>query len=86
MHNRVYKFVHLQLFNVKYKFVHLQLFDIKFLFSEKYIFRKQKRAAVSRHASLVLDFKLTRENDDLLYSRHREIFEVPHPVHEYTKM
>ena len=35
---------------------------------------------------LVSDFKLTRENDDLLSSRHKYIFEVPHPVQEYTKM
>ena len=36
--------------------------------------------------SLVSDFKLTQENDDLLCLGHRQIFEVPHPVHEYTKM
>ena len=35
--------------------------------------------------SLVWDFKLTWENDDLLSSTQL-IFEVPHPVQEYTKM
>ena len=45
--------------------------DIKILFSEKNIHRKQKRAAVYRRASLVLDFKLTRENDDLLSPRYK---------------
>ena len=66
-----YKFVHLQLFNVKYKFVHLQQFDVKFLFSEKHIFRKQKKTPVYGRAFVVSDFKLTRENDDLLSSRHK---------------
>ena len=37
-------------------------------------------------ASLISDFKLTRENDNLLSSRHKYIFEVPHPVQEYPKM
>ena len=35
--------------------------------------------------SLVWDFKLTWENDDLLSSTQL-IFEVPYPVQEYTKM
>ena len=60
-------------------------FDVKSLFSENHIFRKQKRTAVYGCGSLVLDFKLTPENDDLLSSRHKYIFEVPHPVQEYTK-
>ena len=33
---------------------------------------------------LVSDFKLTRENDDLLSSRYKYIFQVLHPVQEYT--
>ena len=36
--------------------------------------------------SLVSNFKLTRENGGLLSSRHKEIFEVPHPMQEYTKI
>ena len=36
--------------------------------------------------SLVSDFKLFRKNDDLLSSRHKQIFEVQNPVHEYTRM
>ena len=79
--------MHLQLFNVEYKFVHLQLFDVKFLFSEKHIFGKLKKTpAVCGLASVFSDFKLTRENDDLFSSRRKYIFEVPHPVHEYTVM
>ena len=66
-----YKFVYLQLFNVRYKFVYLQLFDVKFLFSKNHIFRKQKRMAAYGRASLVSDFKLTPENDDLLSPRHK---------------
>ena len=42
--------------------------------------------AVYGRESLVSDFKLAWENDDLLSSRHKQIFEVPHPVQEYTKM
>ena len=57
--------------NVRYKFVHLQLFDVKFLFSENLIFRKQKRTAVYGRTSLVSDLKLNWENDDLLSSRHK---------------
>ena len=41
-----------------------KLFDVKFLFSENHFFRKQKRT--------VSDFKLARENDDLLPSRHNK--------------
>ena len=59
-----------QLFNVKYKFVQLQLFDLKFLFSEKHTFRKQKKMAVYGRVSLVSGFKLTRKNDELLSSIH----------------
>ena len=60
-----------KLFNTKYKFIHLQLFDFKFLFLKKHIFRKQKRTAVYGRTSLVSNFKLPRENDGLLSSRHR---------------
>ena len=69
--NRFYKSVHRQLFNVKYKFVQLQLFDVKLLYSEEHTFRKQKRTVVYGRAYLVLGFQLTRENDDLLSSRHK---------------
>ena len=51
-----------------------KLFDVKFLFSENHVFRKQKRTACLwsyGRASLVSDFKLTRENDGLLSSRHK---------------
>ena len=73
LRNRFYEFVHLQLFNVACKFVHLQLFDdVKFFFSQIFvIFRKQQRTADYRRAYLVSDFKLTRENYDLLSSRHK---------------
>ena len=86
MPHRVYKYVHLQLFNVKYKFVHHQLLEVKFLFSKTDIFRKQKRMAFYGCTSLVLNFKFIWENDDLLSSRHRQIFEVLHPAHEYIKI
>ena len=38
--NRLFKFVHLQLFNVTYKFAHLQLFDDVKKFLRKKIFRR----------------------------------------------
>ena len=50
-----------------------KLFDVKFLFSENHVFRKLKRTACLwsyGRASLVSQFKLTRENDDLS-SRHK---------------
>ena len=62
-----------------------KLFDVKFLFSENHVFWKQKRTACLwsyGRVSIVSDFKLTRENDDLFF----KIFEVPHPVQEHTKM
>ena len=98
MRNRFYKSVHPQLFNVKYKFVYLQLFNVKynlfnfncltssFCFPKNIFFCKQKRTDVYGRASLVLGFQLNRENDDLLSSRHIEIFEVQHPVHEHAKL
>ena len=84
MPHKVYKFVHLQMFNVKYKCVHLQLFYGKFLFSEKHIFCEQKRTAVYGSESLVSDFKLPRENDHLLSLKHIN-FEVMHPVQKSTQ-
>ena len=47
---------------------------------------KKKGMAVYGRASPVSDFELTRGNDYLLSSGHKLIFEVPHSVHEYTKM
>ena len=58
----------------------------KSLFSENHIFYKQKRMTVYRRASIVLDFKLTRENDYLLFSRDKYIFEASHSVQEHTKV
>ena len=69
--NIFFTFAHLQLFNVKCKFVHLQQFGIKFLFSKTHIFCKRKRTAVYGRSSLVLDFKLTWQSDDLLSLRHK---------------
>ena len=60
--------------------------NVKLLFSEEHIFRKQQRTVVYGRASLVSGFQLTRRNDDLLSSRHKQIFAVPHPVYEHTKM
>ena len=55
---------------------HVNLFilfdDVKFFFSQIFvIFRKHQRTADYRRAYLVSDFKLTRENYDLLSSRHK---------------
>ena len=86
LRNKFCKFVHLQLFSVKCKFVHLQLFDVKLFFPEKHIFREQKRTVCYGRASVISDFKLTRKNNDLLYLRHKQFFEVPLSVHEYTKI
>ena len=74
------------MFNAKYKSIQLQLFDVEFLFSEEHIFRKQKRTDVYGRASLVSGLQLNREHEDLLSSRHKLTFAVPHPVHEHTKM
>ena len=57
-----------------------------FCFPKNIFFCKQKRTDVYGRASLVLGFQLNRENDDLLSSRHKEIFEVQHPVHEHAKL
>ena len=69
-----------------HSFINLQLFNVKFLFSEKHVFRKQKRMVVYGRGSLITDIKLTREDDGLLSSRHRYIFEVSYHMHEHTKM
>ena len=84
-----YKFVYLQLFNIENKIVHLQV-----VWSQIFVFWKSCLSQTEENgclwsqgrASLDSDFKLMWENDDLLSSRHKEIFEVPHPVQEYTKM
>ena len=51
-----------------------KLFDVKFLFSKNHVFCKQRRTACSwsyGRASLVSDFKLTRENDDLFFETNK---------------
>ena len=77
-------FINLFIFNCLtsdiYKFVHIQLFDVKFLFSENHILCKQKRTAVYWRASLVSGFKLIQKNDDLLSLRYKSIFEVPNRI------
>ena len=40
--------------------------------------KKYKRTAVYGCMSVVSDLKLAQENDDLLSSRHKYIFEAPH--------
>ena len=63
-------FINLFIFNcltLKIKLFIFKLFDVKFLFSENHVFRKQNRTACLWSyigASVVSDFKLTRENDD----------------------
>ena len=89
LQNVFYKFIHLQLFIIKHKIVHLQVFWRQiFVFRKSYLSQTEENSCLWSYGrvSLVSDFKLTRENDDLLSSRHKSIFEVPHPVQEYTKM
>ena len=44
------------------------------MFSENHVFCKKKSMSVYGLMSLILDFKLTQENDDLLSSREKQIF------------
>ena len=44
--NIFYKFLHLELFNIKHKIVHLQVARRQIFFSENHVFRKQKRKDV----------------------------------------
>ena len=84
-----YKFVHLQLLNIKHEIVQLEVVCRQF-----FVFRRSCLSQTEENdclwnygcASLVWDFKFTLENDDLLSSRHKYIFEVTHPMQEYTKM
>ena len=65
-------FINLLIFDrltLNIKLLIFKLFDVKFFFSENHVFRKQKRTTVHGPASTVSDFKLIRENDDLLSSR-----------------
>ena len=87
--NIFYKSIHLQLFNSKHKIVHLQVVRRQiFAFRKSCLSPREENGCLWSYgsASLVSDFKLTQENDDLLSSRHKQIFQVPHPVQEYTKM
>ena len=89
MPNIFYKFVHLQLFNIKHKIAPLQVVWRQiFVFLRSCLSQTEEKGCLWTYgsASLDLDFKLTRENDDLLSLRQKQIFEVPHPVQEYTKM
>ena len=69
--NLINLFIFNYLFSLKYKFVYPQPFDVKTLFSKKHVFRKQNRTAAFGFTSVVLDFKLTQGNVDLLFSRHK---------------
>ena len=66
-------FINLFIFNcltLNIKLFIFKLFDVKFLFSENHVFRKQKRTACLwsyGRASLVSDFKLILENNDLFF-------------------
>ena len=67
-------FIFLFIFNcfaLKINLFIFNLIDAKFLFSENHTFRKQKKTAVYGRTSLVLEFKLTQKNDDLLILRHK---------------
>ena len=70
-------FINLFIFNrltLNIKMFVFKLFDVKFLFSENHVFCKQKRTACLwsyGRASLVSNFKLTRENDDLFFKTNK---------------
>ena len=72
--NIFYKFIHLQLFNIKHKIVYLQVVWRQiFVFTKSCLSQTEENGCLWKYerASLVSDFKLTRENDDLLTSRHK---------------
>ena len=72
--NIFYKFIHLPLFNVEHKIVHLQVVTRQiFVFRKPCLLQTEENECLWSYgrASLVLDFKLTQENDDLLSSRQK---------------
>ena len=68
-----YKFVHCQLSSVKYKLAHLELFNVKYKFLHLQLFGVKFLFSEKPYISQAE-----------LFSRYKQIFEVPHPVHEYT--
>ena len=62
-----YKFVNLQLFNIKHEIVRLQLISCGIFFPKNMSFANRRE---HMFMDLVSDFKLTWENDDLLSLRH----------------
>ena len=89
MPNTFYKFAYLQLFKIKHKIIHLQVVWCQiFVFRKSCLLQTEENGCLWSYgrAPLVLDFKLTQENADLLSSRHKYIFEVRHLLQEYTKM
>ena len=84
-----YKFVHPELFNIKHKIAHLQVVWRQiFVFGKSCFLQTEENGCLWTYGrpSLVSDFKLTRKNDDLLSLKDKQLFEVLHPVQEYTKM
>ena len=62
------------MFNVKHKIVHVQVVSCQtFVFRKSCLSQTEENGCLWSYerASLVSDFKLTRENDDLLSSRHK---------------
>ena len=69
-----YKFVYLQPFNFKHKIVYLQVvWRQVFVLRKSFLSQTEENCYLWTYgrASLVSDFKLTQENDDLLSSRHK---------------
>ena len=69
-------FINFFIFNcltLRMKLFIFKLFDVKFLFWESCLSQREENGCLWTYgrASLVSDFKLTRENDDLLSSRHK---------------
>ena len=68
--NMFYKFIHLQLFNIKHEIVHLQVVWRQiFVFQKSYLSQTEENGYL--WTSLISHFKLPWENDDPLYSRHK---------------
>ena len=57
----------------QFQFSNFPIFHIFYFFYVQFLFSK---------TFLISDFKLTRENND----PRKILYEVPHPVQEYTKM
>ena len=82
-------FINLFIFNCLTSNINLfnfSSFSSNFCFPKNIFFASRRERMFMDVPLFYSGFQLNRENNDLLSSRHKQTFEVPHHVHKHTKL